>query len=224
MGDSLLGTSGEGSNVSGLRVWALKDEKLHWGLGGQCCLNVVFWVRAQPNCSPTPPGPEPLPPKGLQYLVLLSHAHSRQCSLVPGLRGPGGQDGGLVWECSAGHTFSWEPSLSPTPPEVPKQTSLPRTSPRSWSPKARSGQEPAGRSGERGCGVGEVLGAIPRTTGRKKLWKKEEGFQASITRDLISLLPFFLFLSFLSSFHFFFFFFPFSTGVLWDRMGLTDGG
>ncbi|XP_047410941.1 zinc finger protein 692 isoform X5 [Sciurus carolinensis] len=88
-------------------------------------------------------GPEPLPSKGLQYLVLLSHVHSRECSLVPGLRGPGGQDGGLVWECSAGHTFSWEPSLSPTPPEVPKQTSFPRTSPRSWSPKARSGQEPA---------------------------------------------------------------------------------
>ncbi|XP_042525418.1 zinc finger protein 692-like [Dipodomys spectabilis] len=49
--------------------------------------------------------PSPGPHQGLQGLVLLSHAHSRECSLVPGLRGPRGRDGGLVWECSAGHTF-----------------------------------------------------------------------------------------------------------------------
>ncbi|KAK1342345.1 hypothetical protein QTO34_015109 [Cnephaeus nilssonii] len=81
-------------------------------------------------------------PKGLQYLVLLSHAHSQECSLVPGLRGPGGRDG-LVWECSAGHTFSWGPSSGPTPPAEPKPALLPSTSPRSWCPEARGGQEPA---------------------------------------------------------------------------------
>ncbi|XP_075865363.1 zinc finger protein 692 isoform X4 [Microcebus murinus] len=93
-------------------------------------------------------GPEPLPPNSLQYLVLLSHAHSRECSLVPGLRGPGGQDGGLVWECSAGHTFSWGPSLSPTPTEAPKPAPLPHTARRSWCPKARSEQEPTGLESE----------------------------------------------------------------------------
>nr|XP_020017726.1 zinc finger protein 692 isoform X1 [Castor canadensis]XP_020017727.1 zinc finger protein 692 isoform X1 [Castor canadensis] len=93
-------------------------------------------------------GPEPLPPKGLQYLVLLSHAHSRECSLVPGLRGPGGQDGGLVWECSAGHTFSWEPSLNPTPPEAPKPAPIPHTSLAGWCPEGRSRQEPAGLESE----------------------------------------------------------------------------
>uniref|UniRef100_A0A8D2CTV7 Zinc finger protein 692 n=1 Tax=Sciurus vulgaris TaxID=55149 RepID=A0A8D2CTV7_SCIVU len=121
--------------------WCLLKERLGFSLHSQ--LAKFLLDRYTSGCVLCA-GPEPLPPKGLQYLVLLSHVHSRECSLVPGLRGPGGQDGGLVWECSAGHTFSWEPSLSPTPPEVPKQTSLPRTSPRSWSPKARSGQEPAG--------------------------------------------------------------------------------
>lgn len=94
-------------------------------------------------------GPEPVAPKGLQYLVLLSHAHSRECSLVPGLRGPGGQDGGLVWECSAGHTFSWGPSSGPKSPEEPNLTPLPSTDERSWCPEAKSGQEPAGRLGEK---------------------------------------------------------------------------
>ncbi|XP_030880897.1 zinc finger protein 692 isoform X3 [Leptonychotes weddellii] len=93
-------------------------------------------------------GPEPLPPKGLQYLVLLSHAHSRECSLVPGLRGPGGQDGGLVWECSAGHTFSWGPSSGSISPEEPKPVSCPNTARRSWCPEARSRSEPAGLESE----------------------------------------------------------------------------
>lgn len=98
----------------------------------------------------TPPGPKPLAPKGLQYLVLLSHAHSRECSLVPGLRGPGGRDGGLVWECSAGHTFSWGPSSGPTPPEEAKAAPIPSTAGTNWCLQARGRQEPAGRPGERG--------------------------------------------------------------------------
>lgn len=93
----------------------------------------------------TPPGPMPFPPKGLQHLVVLSHAHSRECSLVPGLRGPGGRDGGLVWECSAGHTFSWGPSSGPTPPQEAKLAPLPSTSEKSWCQQARGEQEPAGR-------------------------------------------------------------------------------
>lgn len=104
---------------------------------------------ACPDCCLHTSGPEPLPPKGLQYLVLLSHAHSRECSLVPGLRGPGGQDGGLVWECSAGHTFSWGPSSGSISPEEPKPASCPNTSQRSCCLEARSGQEPAGRLQER---------------------------------------------------------------------------
>lgn len=93
----------------------------------------------------TPLGPEPLPPQGLQCLVLLSHAHSQACSLAPGLRGPEGRDGGLVWECSAGHTFSWGPSAGPTPPAEPTPALPPSAAQRSWRAEAGGGQEPAGR-------------------------------------------------------------------------------
>lgn len=104
-----------------------------------------------PDCIILPPGPEPLPQKGLQYLVLLSHRHSRECSLVPGLRGPAGGDGELVWECSAGHTFSWEPSLIPTPVEEPKQHLLSHTTERTWCSGARR-KDPEGEWGKKGFG------------------------------------------------------------------------
>ncbi|KAL2770575.1 zinc finger protein 692 isoform 3 [Daubentonia madagascariensis] len=129
-----------------MEQWCLLKERLGFSLHSQ--LAKFLLDRYTSSGCILCAGPEPLPPKGLQYLVLLSHAHSRECSLVPGLRGPGGQDGGLVWECSAGHTFSWGPSLSPTPTEAPKPAPLPHTAQRSWCPEARSGQEPAGLESE----------------------------------------------------------------------------
>ncbi|KAM6148991.1 zinc finger protein 692 isoform 2-T2 [Erethizon dorsatum] len=87
-------------------------------------------------------GPEPLPPASLQCLVLLCHAHSRECGLAPELRGPAGR-GGLVWECSAGHSFSWEPPLRPAPAGAPKQA---------W----RSGQESTGLEPERDGAIPEA--------------------------------------------------------------------
>ncbi|XP_031993529.1 zinc finger protein 692 isoform X3 [Hylobates moloch] len=122
-----------------MEQWCLLKERLGFSLHSQ--LAKFLLDRYTSSGCVLCAGPEPLPPKGLQYLVLLSHAHSRECSLVPGLRGPGGQDGGLVWECSAGHTFSWGPSLSPTPSEAPKPASLPHTTRRSWCSEATSGQE-----------------------------------------------------------------------------------
>ncbi|KAL0608677.1 Zinc finger protein 692, partial [Plecturocebus cupreus] len=122
-----------------MEQWCLLKERLGFSLHSQ--LAKFLLDRYTSSGCVLCAGPEPLPPKGLQYLVLLSHAHSRECSLVPGLRGPGGQDGGLVWECSAGHTFSWGPSLSPAPSEALKPASLPHTTWRSWCPEATSGQE-----------------------------------------------------------------------------------
>lgn len=49
-----------------------------------------------------------------------------------------------MWECSAGHTFSWEPSLIPTPSEVPKQAPLTHTTERTWCSEARRKQEAEG--------------------------------------------------------------------------------
>uniref|UniRef100_A0A9L0IHM3 Zinc finger protein 692 n=2 Tax=Equus asinus TaxID=9793 RepID=A0A9L0IHM3_EQUAS len=128
-----------------MEQWCLLKEQLGFSLHSQ--LAKFLLDRYTSSVCVLCAGPKPLPPKGLQYLVLLSHAHSRECSLVPGLRGPGGREGGLVWECSAGHTFSWGPSSGPTPPEEPRPV-LPSTAPRSWCPEARSRQEPAGLESE----------------------------------------------------------------------------
>ncbi|XP_076994403.1 zinc finger protein 692 [Tamandua tetradactyla] len=131
-----------------MEQWCLLKERLGFSLHSQLAKFLLDRYNS-PGCVVCA-GTEPSPPKGLQYLVLLSHAHSRECSLVPGLRGPGGRDGGLVWECSAGHTFSWGPSLGPTPPESPRPVPLRRSSRRSWRSEARSGQEIAGVEAEHG--------------------------------------------------------------------------
>ncbi|XP_071075353.1 zinc finger protein 692 isoform X3 [Desmodus rotundus] len=125
-----------------MEQWCLLKERLGFSLHSQLAKFLLdrYTSEGCVLCA----GPKPLPPKGLQYLVLLSHAHSQECSLVPGLREPGGRDGGLVWECSAGHTFSWGPSSGPTPPAESKPALLPSTSQRSWCPEARGGQEPTG--------------------------------------------------------------------------------
>ncbi|KAJ8787371.1 hypothetical protein J1605_023031 [Eschrichtius robustus] len=125
-----------------MEQWCLLKEQLGFSLHSQ--LAKFLLDRYTSSGCVLCAGPEPVAPKGLQYLVLLSHAHSRECSLVPGLRGPGGRDGGLVWECSAGHTFSWGPSSGPTSPEEPNPVPLASTGQRSWCPEARSGPEPAG--------------------------------------------------------------------------------
>ncbi|ERE68773.1 E3 ubiquitin-protein ligase [Cricetulus griseus] len=118
-----------------MEQWCLLKERLGFSLHSQ--LAKFLLDRYTSSGCALCAGPEPLPQKGLQYLVLLSHRHSRECSLVPGLRGPAGGDGELVWECSAGHTFSWEPSLIPTPVEEPKQHLLSHTTERTWCSGAR---------------------------------------------------------------------------------------
>nr|KAF6482756.1 zinc finger protein 692 [Molossus molossus] len=131
---------------SHMEQWCLLKEQLGFSLHSQ--LAKFLLDRYTSSGCVLCAGPKPLPLKGLQYLVLLSHTHSQECSLVPGLRGPGGRDGGLVWECSAGHTFSWSPSSGPTPPAASKPALLPSTSQKSWCPEARGGQEPTGRPGK----------------------------------------------------------------------------
>ncbi|XP_017906024.1 PREDICTED: zinc finger protein 692 isoform X5 [Capra hircus] len=144
-----------------MEQWCLLKEQLGFSLHSQ--LAKFLLDRYTSSGCVLCAGPEPVAPKGLQYLVLLSHAHSRECSLVPGLRGPGGQDGGLVWECSAGHTFSWGPSSGPKSPEEPNLTPLPSTDERSWCPEARSGQEPAGL--ESNCDERAQEARMPRGVG-----------------------------------------------------------
>ncbi|KAM9253840.1 LOW QUALITY PROTEIN: zinc finger protein 692 [Dugong dugon] len=151
-----------------MEQWCLLKERLGFSLHSQ--LAKFLLDRYVSSGCILCAGPEPSPPKGLQYLVLLCHAHSRECSLVPGLRGPGDRDGGLVWECSAGHTFFWDPSLGSTPPEAPRPVPLRCSARRSWCSETRSGQEePAGLESEDGERTQEsklprALGPPPETS------------------------------------------------------------
>ncbi|NXL80926.1 ZN692 protein, partial [Leptocoma aspasia] len=52
---------------------------------------------------------ERLQPAALQHLVVLSHGHGQECGFVPDIQlpAPGSTAAPLVWECVAGHRFSW---------------------------------------------------------------------------------------------------------------------
>ncbi|XP_060615262.2 zinc finger protein 692 [Anolis sagrei] len=60
--------------------------------------------------------PHPFPSDALQHLVVLSHNHSQECGFIPNMKSaipdPKDISDGMLWECLAGHTFSWKP---PTP-------------------------------------------------------------------------------------------------------------
>ncbi|NXS62720.1 ZN692 protein, partial [Brachypteracias leptosomus] len=52
--------------------------------------------------------PNVLQADALQRLVVLSHGHGQECGFVPDVKPPGpGRRSQLVWECVAGHSFSW---------------------------------------------------------------------------------------------------------------------
>ncbi|NXL86757.1 ZN692 protein, partial [Alectura lathami] len=49
-----------------------------------------------------------LPADALQRLVALSHGHGQECGFIPDVKPPAqGSPAQLVWECVAGHSFSW---------------------------------------------------------------------------------------------------------------------
>nr|XP_056720136.1 zinc finger protein 692 [Euleptes europaea] len=85
------------------------------GYSSQGC--VLEMGQDSPNVTATS-----LPADALQTLVVLSHNHSQECGFIPDVKSPllaqKGAPSGLVWECLAGHTFSWSPPnpLPSTPP------------------------------------------------------------------------------------------------------------
>ncbi|XP_066474053.1 zinc finger protein 692 isoform X3 [Tiliqua scincoides] len=62
--------------------------------------------------------PNPFPLDALQNLVVLSHNHSQECGFIPDVKSSlleqKGGPGSMVWECLAGHTFSWNSSAPQT--------------------------------------------------------------------------------------------------------------
>ncbi|XP_045140388.1 zinc finger protein 692 isoform X2 [Echinops telfairi] len=159
-----------------MEQWCLLKERLGFSLHSQLAKFLLdrYISSGCVLCA----GPEPSSPKGLQYLVLLCHAHSRECSLVPGLRGPGGHGGGLVWECSAGHTFSWDPSLGSEPPEASSPVPSRRSTLRSWCSEARREQDAAGLESEDGERTQEArlprVGPLPETSLPPGEYQREE--------------------------------------------------
>uniref|UniRef100_A0A8C3J751 Zinc finger protein 692 n=1 Tax=Calidris pygmaea TaxID=425635 RepID=A0A8C3J751_9CHAR len=68
------------------------------------------WSRGEPE-------PNLLPADALQRLVALSHGHGQECGFVPDVKPPApGGASQLVWECVAGHSFSWGVTGDRTPP------------------------------------------------------------------------------------------------------------
>ncbi|XP_044307920.1 zinc finger protein 692 [Varanus komodoensis] len=97
----------------------------------------------------------PLPPDALQHLVVLSHNHSQECGFIPSVKSslleqramavPGSS---MVWECLAGHTFSWSPPPAPqtcraAPRRAASRGSRDEAAERAVSPKPSPPPSPA---------------------------------------------------------------------------------
>ncbi|KAM4754884.1 zinc finger protein 692 isoform 2-T2 [Cyanocitta cristata] len=87
---------------------------------GFCLLTSVFLCRYSSHGCTWSPGElelERLQPAALQRLVVLSHGHGQECGFVPDILLPApGSSAPLVWECVAGHRFSWGGSGVPNSP------------------------------------------------------------------------------------------------------------
>ncbi|NXD46667.1 ZN692 protein, partial [Copsychus sechellarum] len=87
-----------------LERWCRLKEQLGFALHSQLAqflLDRSLWaLKTQPG---------QLQPAALQRLVVLSHSHSQECGFVPDMQlpAPGSAAAPLVWECVAGHRFSW---------------------------------------------------------------------------------------------------------------------
>ncbi|KAM9510435.1 zinc finger protein 692 [Guaruba guarouba] len=92
-----------------LERWCRLKEQLGFALHSQLAQFLLDRYSSH-GCvwSPGEPGPGLLPAEALQRLVVLSHGHGQECGFVPDVKPPApGSAAPLVWECVAGHSFSW---------------------------------------------------------------------------------------------------------------------
>nr|XP_013808868.1 PREDICTED: zinc finger protein 692-like [Apteryx mantelli mantelli] len=94
-----------------LEQWCRLKEQLGFSLHSQLAKYLLDRYSSQ-GCLLSPgagdPEPDLLHAGALQRLVVLSHDHSQECSFVPDVKAPSqGCRDNLVWECVAGHSFSW---------------------------------------------------------------------------------------------------------------------
>ncbi|XP_031461354.1 zinc finger protein 692 isoform X2 [Phasianus colchicus] len=96
-----------------LEQWCRLKEQLGFALHSQLAKFLLDRYSSQGcvvSAAPHPTDPNLLhaDADALQRLVALSHGHSRECGFVPDVKPPApGSPAPLVWECVAGHSFSW---------------------------------------------------------------------------------------------------------------------
>ncbi|NXY66549.1 ZN692 protein, partial [Callaeas wilsoni] len=87
-----------------LERWCRLKEQLGFALHSQ----LAQFLLDRFLCFPGELELERLQPAALQRLVVLSHGHGQECGFVPDIQLPApGSAAPLVWECVAGHRFSW---------------------------------------------------------------------------------------------------------------------
>ncbi|KAM4879875.1 zinc finger protein 692-like [Sylvia borin] len=99
-----------------LERWCRLKEQLGFALHSQLA-QFLLDRYSSPGCTWSPGELEQLQPAALQRLVVLSHGHGQECGFVPDIQLPApGSAAPLVWECVAGHRFSWGGSGGPNSP------------------------------------------------------------------------------------------------------------
>ncbi|XP_009883959.1 PREDICTED: zinc finger protein 692 [Charadrius vociferus] len=89
-----------------LERWCRLKEQLGFALHSQ--LAQFLLDRYSSHGCVWSPEPNLLHADALQRLVVLSHGHGQECGFVPDVKPPApGSTTHLVWECVAGHSFSW---------------------------------------------------------------------------------------------------------------------
>ncbi|XP_050166037.1 zinc finger protein 692-like [Myiozetetes cayanensis] len=116
-----------------LERWCRLKEQLGFALHSQLA-QFLLDRYSDPGGARSAGSPEPgqLPAASLQRLVVLSHGHGQECGFVPDVqpRAPGSA-APLVWECLAGHSFSWGgPASPPRDPQPGQQGQDPPPAPR----------------------------------------------------------------------------------------------
>ncbi|KAM6396218.1 zinc finger protein 692 [Rhynochetos jubatus] len=88
--------------------WCRLKDQLGFALHSQLA-QFLLDRYSSPGCVRSAAEPEPnLHADALQRLVVLTHGHGRECGFVPDVKPPApGGASQLVWECVAGHSFSW---------------------------------------------------------------------------------------------------------------------
>lgn len=97
-----------------LERWCRLKEQLGFALHSQLAQFLLDRYSSH-GCVWSPGEPEPglLHADALQRLVVLSHGHGQECGFIPDVKPPApGGTSQLVWECVAGHSFSWGVPMS----------------------------------------------------------------------------------------------------------------